>query len=153
MATDRGDGTLRTILVPIDGSDGAAAALDLALSLADGTEATVHVLAVVDVTDAPLWFDAALVSDLERAKDRLVGEVVATYDDHDAHVTGAVRRGRPARTIVDYADEQAIDLIVLGRSGRSGIAPPLLGSTADRVVRTATTSVLVVPDEVAGGEE
>jgi len=124
MATEHNDGTPRTILVPIDGSDAASAALDLALSLADGTDAIVHVLAVVDVTADPMRFDAALVSDLERAKERLVDEVVATAADHDADVTGAVRRGRPARTIVDYADERDIELIVLGRSGRSGIAAP-----------------------------
>jgi nucleotide-binding universal stress UspA family protein len=152
MATEHNDGTPRTILVPIDGSDAASAALDLALSLADGTDAIVHVLAVVDVTADPMRFDAALVSHLERAKERLVDEVVATAADHDADVTGAVRRGRPARTIVDYADERDIELIVLGRSGRSGIAAPLLGSTADRVVRTASTPVLIVPEATADAE-
>lgn len=152
-ASKHDDKSPTSILVPTDGSDAAAAALDIALSIADGSDATVHVLAVVDVTGAPLRFDAELVHDLERAKECLVNEVVATYADHDADVTGGVRRGRPARAIVDYADEQDIDLIVLGRSGRSGIAPPLLGSTADRVVRTASTPVLIVPEATANSEE
>lgn len=143
------DDTPREILVPTDGSDAAAAALEFALSLADEPDATVHVLAVVDVTDDPLTFDAELVHDLERAKARLVEEIAAAYADHDADVTGTVRRGRPARTIVDYVDERDIDLIVLGRTGRSERTkrtPALLGSTSDRVVRTAPVPVLVVPE-------
>lgn len=143
----------QTILVPTDGSDAAAAALDLALSIADGTDAVVHVLAVVDVTDDPMRFDVELVHELERAKERLIAEIVATHDEHDADVTGAVRRGRPAKTIVRYADERDVDLIVLGRTGRTGIVPPLLGSTTDRVVRTASTPVLVVPERTADSDE
>jgi len=122
------------------------------LSLADGTDAIVHVLAVVDVTADPMRFDAALVSDLERAKERLVDEVVATAADHDADVTGAVRRGRPARTIVDYADERDIELIVLGRSGRSGIAAPLLRGYGGPRRANGIDPVLIVPEATADAE-
>jgi len=120
MATEHNDGTPRTILVPIGRSDAASAALDLAL-LPSLNRRDRPQLAVVDVTADPMRFDAALVSDLRRAKERLVDEVVATAADHDADVTGAVRRrtARPERsstTPTSGISKRSFS----GRSGRSG---------------------------------
>jgi nucleotide-binding universal stress UspA family protein len=50
----------------------------------------------------------------------------------------------PASAIVDYAAENAIDVIVMGTHGRGRVGRWLLGSVADRVVRTAPCPVLVV---------
>jgi hypothetical protein len=47
--------------------------------------------------------------------------------------------------IVRYADEHEIDLIVLGTHGRTGVSRALIGSVAERVVRTASCPVLTVP--------
>ena len=139
------DESVESILVPTDGSDAAEAALECAFSIADASDAVVHVLAVVDVTTAPFEFDVDLVDRLERAKTGLVEDVVDAYDGHEASVTGDVRRGRPARVIVQYADEHDIDLIVIGRTGRDGLATQLLGSTTRRVTRSSPVPVLVVP--------
>jgi nucleotide-binding universal stress UspA family protein len=54
--------------------------------------------------------------------------------------------GSPARTIVEYADANGFDLIVMGTHGRGGVAHLLLGSVAERVVRTARCPVLTVRD-------
>ena len=144
------DDAVESILVPTDGSDAATAALERALSIADASDAVVHVLAVVDVTTAPLEFDVEFVDRLERAKTGLVEDVVAAYEGHEAGVTGDVRRGRPAQVIVQYADEHDIDLIVLGRTGRDGLTKPFLGSTTRRVTRSAPVPVLVVPASSGG---
>ncbi|MWV38278.1 universal stress protein [Natrialba sp. INN-245] len=146
VPTEHAGEPVRSILVPTDGSDAADAALERALTLAANVDATVHVLAVVDTTDDPLRFDSALVADLETAKNELVEDVLEAVDGRQADVVGAVRRGRPASTIVDYASEIDADLIVVGRTGESRTATALLGSTADRVVRTASIPVIVVPD-------
>jgi nucleotide-binding universal stress UspA family protein len=63
-------------------------------------------------------------------------------------ITG-VMFGSPARAIVDYARDYAIDLIVMGTHGRSGFAHLLLGSVTERVVRTAECPVLTVRDTAA----
>ena len=55
-----------------------------------------------------------------------------------------VLTGSPARTIVDAARQHQCDLIVMGTHGRHGMAHLLLGSVAERVVRTAACPVLVV---------
>lgn len=138
---------VESILVPIDGSDAAAAAIETALSIAEGTGAAVHVLAVVDVSSQPFRFDAEFVADLEDARRRLVEEVESEYGDRSVPVTGSVRRGVPARVILREATDRDVDLIVMGRSGTAGIAAPLLGSTTARVLRGATMPVLVAPGE------
>jgi nucleotide-binding universal stress UspA family protein len=60
-------------------------------------------------------------------------------------VTTAVATGDPAEEIVKYARTNGIDLIVLGTHGRTGWSRALLGSVAERVVRTAGRPVLTVP--------
>ena len=51
---------------------------------------------------------------------------------------------RPARAIVDYADEEGVDHIVIGSHGRTGVTRVLLGSVAEKVVRRAHCPVTVV---------
>ncbi len=135
---------LRSILVPTDGSNAATAALEQALAIAAATDATVHLLAVVPVEN-PARFDSSDVVGLEEAKERLVDELVEACAGGEVHVSGAVRRGRPAGAILAFAEETDVDLIVLGRTGRDGVVPPLLGSTTDRVLRGTTIPVMVLP--------
>ncbi|RQG88105.1 universal stress protein [Natrarchaeobius halalkaliphilus] len=143
---------VRSILVATDGSDVASRAIERALTVAERTGASVHVLTVVDTDGAPLRFDIESVHDLEDARERLVEDVVSAFDEHTVDVTGAVLRGTPARAIVTYAEENDVDLIVIGRTGYGGVTETLLGGTADRVVRTASVPVVVVPD-LGGGED
>ena len=135
---------IRSILVPTDGSDAARVALRQAIAIAAATDATVYLLAVVPVEN-PIRFDTSDVAELEEAKERLVDELVEACANVDVHVSGAVRRGRPARAILAFAEERDVDLIVLGRTGRDGVAAPLLGSTTDRVLRGTTIPVMVLP--------
>jgi nucleotide-binding universal stress UspA family protein len=55
-----------------------------------------------------------------------------------------VKVGDPLRQVVEYARDESMDLIVLGAHGRSGVAHLILGSVAERVVRTAPCPVLTV---------
>jgi nucleotide-binding universal stress UspA family protein len=141
------DGSVRTVLVLTDGSDAAEAALEHAGSIASATGAAVHVLAVVDTTDAPSTFDVTFVDALERARRRLA-DALDGLDDRGVDGTGGVLRGRPAQTIVRVADKHEVDLIVLGRIGQSGLIAPLLGSTTNRIVRTSPVPVMSVSAEV-----
>ncbi|AGB39377.1 universal stress protein [Natronococcus occultus] len=149
--SDDSPAPIRSILAPTDGSDAATAALERALELAASLEATVHVLSVVDTTSNPMQFGVSEVADLDRTATELVEDVADACDDGPIPaIEGAVRRGRPAPTILDYAAENGIDLLVVGRTGRGVVAKTLLGSTADRLVRQAPIPVVVVPD---GGAE
>ncbi|MXV60513.1 universal stress protein [Natronorubrum sp. JWXQ-INN-674] len=139
------DDPIRSILVATDGSDSAKDALERGLQLAEATGANVHILSVVDTTSNPMRFGVADVAELHETRERVVDEIVAAIDNRDIEVHGSIRRGHPASTILTYADENAIDLLVIGRTGRGRVAEALLGSTADRLVRQASIPVIVVP--------
>lgn len=137
-----------TILLPTDGSDGAATALEHAIEEANAHDAQLHVLAVTDRR----VFLAADVDEKDEVKAELAEEANAAVDelatrasDSGLEVTTAVRDGVPHRQILDYADEAGVDLVVLGTHGRTGRERRLnLGSTTERVVKTADRPVLVV---------
>ena len=132
------------ILVGTDGSDTAAAAIEHAVSLADGVDDTVYVLSVADSAKRPLMYGAETVDDVEEAVERTASEMETHAGE--ATVRGAVREGRPADGLLEYAAEQHVDVIVLGRSSRAGLADEVIGSTADRVIRNAAVPVVVVPE-------
>jgi len=69
--------------------------------------------------------------------------------DHGTSVQTLVRAGTPLREIVAAAREEKADLIVMGTHGRSGLEHLLVGSVADRVVRTAPCSVLLCSEGAA----
>jgi nucleotide-binding universal stress UspA family protein len=91
------------------------------------------------VTDTP----GVRTTILEEAKARLVRRLTPR-DREELGADAEVVFGRDAETIVDYAADRGIDLIVMGTHGRTGMAHLLLGSVAERVVRTAHCPVLTV---------
>ncbi|GAB7009305.1 universal stress protein [Halorubrum trueperi] len=140
----------RDILVPTDGSEAADAALDRAAALASRADATVHVLSVVDIgtvgSEAYSGVDA-LVSGAEDT----VAEAAERAADAGAETIETVEVGTSAaRGIRSYVDEHDVDLVAMGTQGRTGVERFLLGSVAERTIRTVPVPVLTVPDP---GEE
>ena len=135
----------RTILVPTDGSDTSRRALEHAVAIAERFGATVHLLGVVDPSRNPMLFGVDSAEELDDAVRSIVDEIAAVYEEGQIGIRGEVRRGRPHRAILRYADEEDVDLLVMGRTGEESLADALLGSTADRVVRYATVPVVLVP--------
>jgi nucleotide-binding universal stress UspA family protein len=65
----------------------------------------------------------------------------------------AVIRGRPAPSIIEHAKDGGFDLIVMGTHGRTGLSHVVIGSVAERVVRTAPCPVLTIRAHVAADDE
>jgi len=139
------------ILVPTDFSATADAALDYAFGLAERFGASLQLLHVLEdpfiyegisaeayISEAPLTRTAMLAE----ARERLAHRAVPRH--RKVQVETEVLFGHGARTIAEYAAERAIDLIVIGTHGRTGLAHVLLGSVAERLVRTAPCPVLTV---------
>jgi nucleotide-binding universal stress UspA family protein len=83
--------------------------------------------------------------DVEAAARQRIDKIVTDEDRSQLHAKAIVLTSNAAAaTIVDYAAEAAIDVIVIGTHGRSGVARFFLGSVAERVVRTAPCPVLTV---------
>ncbi|MFB6196446.1 MAG: universal stress protein [Haloplanus sp.] len=133
--------TYDEVLVATDGGNLAEAATQHALSLAVAFDATVHALAVVDTSVAGDY-----PSKRARANDA-VEAVVGSAERAGVDCVTAVREGpsRPYSEIVDYRRENDLDLVAMGTHGRTGVRRYLLGSVAERVVRSAAVPVLVVP--------
>ena len=141
-----------SILVPTDGAPEADTVIEHAASLATIHGATIHALYVVSTAGyAGLPTDTAveslssmLTEQGEAALDR--AETLAG----DVPTERAVIEGTPGTEIVEYAESEDCDLIVMGTHGRGGIDRLLLGSVAQRVVRTSKVPVLTV--RVAGSD-
>ncbi len=141
------------VLVPTDGSDLAAAALDHAAELVDG--GTLHVISVVDVASLGLDVHSQVqVKALEDdAADTVAAATAAAEDAGVESVVGDVAvRSSVDGAIHDYAADHDVGLIVMGTHGRSGLDRYLLGSVAEKTVRTASTPVLTVPERETDGE-
>jgi nucleotide-binding universal stress UspA family protein len=80
----------------------------------------------------------------ERECARWLKEAAAYADAQGVQLQTEVRAGHPAQQIVEAAHEHQVNLIVLGHSGHSGVWGRFLGSTAEKVSRHATRSVLLV---------
>lgn len=136
------------VLLTTDGSDVAEHAAPWAESVAERFGATLHFLTVVDVQAASGVFDAGGVSPefVERLEDEGREAVDRLRDGVDAaDVRTAVVRGTPHSAIAEYAADEGIDLLVMSSKGESNLAGQHLGSTTNRVLRTVTRPVLVVP--------
>lgn len=133
------------ILVPTDGSDEGTAAVDHAVELAAAVDAAVTVLYVADTnSDSVTVVGGDVVDALEQEGERIVAESAARASETAVPVTTVVEQGDPAATILDYADREESDLIVIGARGSRGVRDYILGSTTERVVRGTTTPVLTI---------
>ncbi len=143
------------ILIPTDGSDTIPETLAHGLPIAADNDATVHSLYVVDSRVTAAAGDQTS-TDLERSLEDEGREAVAAVEERAAaeglETVGEVRQGTPAKTILEYADEEGIDLIVIGTRGKSPREKVTsLGSVSERVVDNASIPVFVVRN--AGNDE
>ncbi|NHN61382.1 MULTISPECIES: universal stress protein [Halorussus] len=137
------------ILVPTDGSDQSERAFEQALDLALTYDAELHLLNVVDVSALAGEFDAVTVVDsLEESGRQLTHRLRDRAEEAGVEtVETLVREGVPYSTILDYADDNDVDLVVMGTHGRTGLDRYLLGSVTERVVRKSDVPVLTVRGE------
>jgi nucleotide-binding universal stress UspA family protein len=138
---------IQHILVPVDFSERAQAALGQALELADKFSARITLLHVLEnifppVTEVAVLYEEQF-SDMHREAENELQKLAESAAGR-APVTTAIETGEPWDCIVNYAERQEVDLIVLDTHGRSGLKHLLLGSVAERVVQHAPCAVFVV---------
>ena len=149
------DHLIDSILVPTDGSDGAKPGIRHGIGLAADVGADLHTLSVVDSVEInPSLSRVEDESDpkglFEARATRAADAVEELAQSHlDGPVTTAVEWGRPFRSITEYATANDIDLIVMGTHGRSGLKRLVLGSVAEKVLRTTSVPVMLVPPQAA----
>lgn len=134
------------VLVPFNESDPAAEALEEALEeYPDGEIVALH---VIDPGAGGHGLEGAAVDDLsghrhEEAR-RLLADAEERADRRDVAITTAIEEGEPTDAIVEYAEENDVDRILIGSHDRSGVSRILLGSVAEDVVKKSPVTVTVV---------
>lgn len=146
-ASEPGEG-YDDILVPTDGSDCARAAVAHAIALADRFDSRLHAVSVIDTaslaTGTEMGIPPGLLEELERNAAAATRAVEADAEAAGIDCVGVVDTGGVRRTLLEYADDNDIDLVCLGTHGRSGLDRVLVGSTAEGLVRRADAPVLTV---------
>lgn len=138
------------ILISTDGSKAVKPAVDTAIELAETHEASLHILYIVDqpttvsgTGEGVPGLDNLLDALRKKGKDA-TSEIAARANDRGIETTTAVRQGRPHDDILTYANENDIDVVVIGTHGRTGVKRALLGSVTEAVVRHSEIPVLTV---------
>jgi len=148
------------ILVPIDFSETSDLALAYAKDLAEALGASLHVLHVFEDpyvigTFSPEvygyvpegWRETALQAAEENLLSRFPSSEQFRFNGSAQIVTG-----NAVKATLSYAEQEQIDLIVMGTHGRSGMAHLLIGSVTEKVVRAASCPVLTIRHPQAASE-
>lgn len=139
--------TVKRILIPIDGSDRSKKALKKGISLAKLVSAEVTVMYVSEKTlISPLSVisipDEKLRGMLDESVKNLLNHAKKECRNQDVSYKEIIVEGQPAQCIVDASNDY--DMIVLSPLGHSMVADLLMGSVAEKVIRHAKCSVVIV---------
>ncbi|MDS0475147.1 universal stress protein [Natrinema sp. 1APR25-10V2] len=135
------------LLLATDGSDAARRATDHAVELASQLDATLHVLSVSEDGPQAERQQDQLRNDPEDEAARAAEEAADAAGRDGVAVTTDIRHGVPQEQIVDFAETNAVDMIVVGTAGRSGLDHLISGSVAEEIVRNAPVPVVTVREQ------
>lgn len=136
---------IKRILLPLDGSRFAEAAIPLTRSLVTAANAELHLVLVHETlpsVDEQTYEE--LLTWARMGEDRYLSEAAGRIGTEDEPCRHAILQGVPAEAIAEYARENAIDLLVLSTHGWGAVKRFWLGSVADRLIRECRSPVLLV---------
>ena len=134
------------ILLPTDGSKQAERAVKYGLNLAEASGAMVHVLYVIETKAnyiITVDFTDQEMKEYEEYGEKTVSDVVQRAEKRGLDAKAVVRSGRISENIVDYAVDNDIDHIVIGKQGH-GALQQILGGTAQKVANLSDIPVTIV---------
>lgn len=145
----------KRILLPTDGSGNAERAGEYAISLADLSGADIIVLNVIDTyylnaitqPDIRESVDEELRASVKKAIERFeekIEENKCNGTCQNVNFKILIKEGKPADVILKTIDEEKIDQVVIGKSGKHGLERFLLGNTTERVLKEAKVPVNVI---------
>ena len=145
------------LLLPTDFSEGSAQAAAYALKIAGPFDMKIHVLHILEPIVIPPypgeWLPESFLAEREKHAQQEMEEWASVSQLPESKIVSAIQHGNPFMEIMRYAREQQIDLIVMGTHGRTGLPHAIIGSVAERVVRSSHCPVLTVRPDVQQIEE
>ena len=142
------DSAVKKILVPYDGSEQAQQAVKRAAHIARLQGATLMLLMVVDLNAEVAAFervnvDGYMPAELKEGAYKEIAKIQREMPE-DIHVNSMVELGSPAETIVETAEDEGYDLVVMGSRGLGRLEGFLMGSVSQYVLQHVHCPVLVV---------
>ncbi|MDD2615044.1 MAG: universal stress protein [Methanosarcina sp.] len=141
----------RNIVIATDGSENSQRAISQGIEIAKLSGATVHALYVVDSTSfSSIPMDAgweAMYEILRGEGEKAIFEVKERGEASGVEVREVLLEGHPSNEIINFAEKNNADLIVVGTLGKTGLDRFLMGSVAEKIVRGSKVPVLVVRSE------
>lgn len=137
---------IRKILVAFDGSASSQKAFHAAVDLAVNLKAKVTILTVIRVPDFSPSMDEVeeTIDEAEKHYQPFLRELLEYGEKNGVELSTVIKRGHPAETIIKYASDNGIDLIVMGTRGLGGFKKMVIGSIAQKVVSYSNTPVMVI---------
>ncbi|MFD1564348.1 universal stress protein [Haloarchaeobius amylolyticus] len=132
------------LLLATDGSDAARQATEQGIELAAQLDATLHVLSVSEEGPQATDKQDRLRTEPEEEAATAAEEAKEAAAREGIDATTDLRQGVPQEQIVDYAETNPVDMVIVGTAGRSGLDHLLSGSVAEEIVRNAPVPVLTV---------
>lgn len=151
---------IKSVLAPVDFSDRSKKSLEIAAQISEKFKARLSLLYVREqlkiekesLPDTLKWkVEKFITTEGEREKYQLEALTKRVVEDGCCVVTSVfVDTGEPVAKILEYADDESVDLIVMATRGISGLKRVLMGSVTEKVIRKSKQSVLVVRGERVG---
>lgn len=138
----------RNILIATDGSDNTLRAISCGIEFAKISGATVYALYVVNTpaTISETWTlgKERIYEVMRKDGEKAVSKIKEIGEASGVEIKEVVLDGDPSNEIIDFAENNNIDLIVMGTLGKTGLEKFLIGSVAEKVVRGSKVPVMVV---------
>lgn len=142
----------KKFIVAIDESENSFHAAEFAVSIAKSIDVSIHLIHILEWSPYSFLTPAELDErhkrrgeELERANTALVSPMIKKLKDTEHKITGEVKYGGIAETIVKYCDDIGGDQIFISRTGDSQISTRVFGSVTSTLVQIAKVPVTVVP--------
>lgn len=148
---------MKKILVPCDFSKPAINAFRLALDVAGQSKGNIKLVHVIDlpvmhdtVLMPVLTFEEQLLKELRQKAEERFKNLSEKYTSEGIKVTWDVQFGVPSRVLLDVIKEEAIDLVIMGSHGASGLREYFIGSNAEKMIRRSPVPVLITKEHHKG---
>ena len=142
----------KKFVIGLDGSENSLKAAKFAITMAEDTDTTIHVIHVLDWSPYSFLTMEELQSrhkrraeELDRANTAILAPAVTALETDGTAITAEVRYGGIAETIVEYCTEIKGDQIFVARTGDSEISARVFGSVPSTLVQISEVPVTVVP--------
>lgn len=140
---------MKRILVPIDFSEQSTNAYRFAIQLEQTSKAEVHLLHVIEMPALPtLSVEEERLADVKKAAEERLDYLVKKHTRPEVSLKYHIAFGATAKKILEYVASHAIDVVVMGTKGATGMREIFIGSNTEKIVRASGVPVIAVKDQV-----